>query len=199
MSHRDKYLIPSSEQLFGLDPLAATLLVCDMREHHGLTIPDANPSHEFIMKCLEEEFDELEAAKTQWDTLDALIDLMTFAMGMIGAQCHYIYERMYHLFKKCNDELWPANNPEVLFKNLSDYAHYDNPVISFVSTLHIKHEQGPIVHYLECYEQKQDPKDLVMIIFACYLLLPVYKVHEQFKEGFFRVHTANLKKVRGNE
>lgn len=62
---------------------------------------DANKLAEFLqfrIGCLQEELDELKAAKNGDDAVDALIDLSVFAIGtldLFGIDAHMAWDRVY--------------------------------------------------------------------------------------------------------
>jgi predicted HAD superfamily Cof-like phosphohydrolase len=62
---------------------------------------DANKLTEFLefrIKCLQEELDELKAARNGDDAVDALIDLTVFAIGtldLFGVEAYMAWDRVY--------------------------------------------------------------------------------------------------------
>lgn len=82
--------------------------VKDMNEMHAkfgvrevVSKMDANKLAEFLqfrIGCLQEELDELKAAKNGDDAVDALIDLSVFAIGtldLFGIDAHMAWDRVY--------------------------------------------------------------------------------------------------------
>jgi hypothetical protein len=69
--------------------------------HEAVGKMDANKLAEFLefrIKCLQEELDELKAAKNGDDAVDALIDLSVFAIGtldLFGIDAHTAWDRVY--------------------------------------------------------------------------------------------------------
>ena len=69
--------------------------------HEAVSKMEANKLAEFLefrIKCLQEELDELKAAKNGDDAVDALIDLSVFAIGtldLFGIDAHMAWDRVY--------------------------------------------------------------------------------------------------------
>ena len=69
--------------------------------HEAVSKMDANKLAEFLefrIKCLQEELDELKAAKNGDDAVDALIDLSVFAIGtldLFGIDAEMAWDRVY--------------------------------------------------------------------------------------------------------
>ena len=69
--------------------------------HEAVSKMDANKLAEFLefrIGCLQEELDELKAAKNGDDAVDALIDLSVFAIGtldLFGIDAHMAWDRVY--------------------------------------------------------------------------------------------------------
>jgi len=69
--------------------------------HKAVSKMDANKLAEFLefrIKCLQEELDELKAARNGDDAVDALIDLTVFAIGtldLFGVEAYMAWDRVY--------------------------------------------------------------------------------------------------------
>jgi predicted HAD superfamily Cof-like phosphohydrolase len=69
--------------------------------HEAVSKMDANKLSEFLefrIKCLQEELDELKAARNGDDAVDALIDLTVFAIGtldLFGVEAYMAWDRVY--------------------------------------------------------------------------------------------------------
>ena len=69
--------------------------------HEAVSKMDANKLAEFLefrIGCLQEELDELKAARTGDDAVDALIDLSVFAIGtldLFGIDAEMAWDRVY--------------------------------------------------------------------------------------------------------
>lgn len=89
-------------------------LIGKMHAHFGITayiVPFSLPEKDFRVRCLEEEIKEYHEAETKADELDALVDLVVFALGTAERQ------GMLGVFEEAFERVMKANMVKQVGKN----------------------------------------------------------------------------------